>query len=241
MSENLDIDLSPPSAVSASGESASVDLGPRRRAALVPVRCEGFAGTGSFQVFLETSQDGATNWTPLDVARVELGVPEVRLSSFETARFVRLRWQLEGTATVELAAAGIGCVLYATPKQLPSFGAPGRSFEEVTAYEQIEACLAASDEADGYIGNAYRLPLSRWGFDLVKHVAALAVEIIFAARGIDPDGPDAVIIDRRNRAVQWLDRLGQGRISPPGMVDSTPEEFEGVCVVTSLPRRDTWR
>ncbi len=239
MPERLEVTLSPAAAVSANDTSETVDLGSRRRAVLLPVVATSFTGTGSVRVFLETSKD-QSSWRSVQVEDFSAGIPERALSGFDLDRHVRLRWEVAGTASVTLVAVGSAHTIYATPTQLGRLGAPTRSFEEVSAYEQLEACVAASEEADGYIGNAYRLPLTSWGLDLTKHVAALAVELIFCSRGIDPDGPDAVVLDRRNRAVQWLDRLGQGRLSPPDLIDSTPEEFEGVCVVVSQPPRGSW-
>ena len=238
MSEPLAITLALEN-ISSSGAGDSIDLGLRRRAILLEGIVKAISGTGRLFVKLETSSD-ETLWTKCDEAFIEQGSVEVKLAGFGLQQFVRVAYVVTGSISATVQLSGEAHVVYATPKNISSVAANARSFEEVPLFDQVEACVTASSEADGYIGNAYKLPLKSWGPDLTKHTAAIAAETMFSARGLDPDGPDAVIIDRKNKAIQWLDRLGNGRLSPPELIDSTPEEFEGVCVVVSQPSRGTW-
>ena len=150
--------------------------------------------------------------------------------------FVRVRWSgmTEETMT---SCVGTAETSYCSLQDVFRFGCPPVALEEVPISEIAEACLACSDEADGYIGGAYRLPLSAWGTDLRMHVAKMATLLVFERRGFDPGGPDAQIVTGRTRAVEWLNRLANGRLSPPGMVDQTPPYSEGGAVVVSAPLR----
>src|SRR4051794_15034224 len=105
----------------------------------------------------------------------------------------------------------------------------------------LAALDAASQEADGYLGAQYTLPLLAWGKDLRKYVSQLAAYDILATRGRNPQGLDEDVRMRRDDAIRWLKDVRAGVITPAGIVDSTPNQVAGTpgfepVVVSSTSR-----
>jgi hypothetical protein len=116
---------------------------------------------------------------------------------------------------------------------------PEAAISRFSPEQRLESCIGVSVEADGYIGSAKTLPLVSWGEDLALHCARMCAALLAMERGADPlaNGPDASIFAGQSNALKWLDRLANGRLSPPDMVDSTPETFDGGSVVVSSTKR----
>jgi hypothetical protein len=81
--------------------------------------------------------------------------------------------------------------------------------------------------AEGYVSSAYEMPITAWGEDLRSATARIAGATLFRVRGADPQGPDAIVFDGESKAIKWLDRIANGRLKPPAIVDSTPDDTEG--------------
>jgi phage gp36-like protein len=80
-----------------------------------------------------------------------------------------------------------------------------------------------------------------WGNDLSAAVCKIAAYELLAIRGFNPDGDDEQVRKRYEDAMKWLADIAAGRISPVGLVDSTPDEpDEGGAEVVTLPARG-WR
>jgi phage gp36-like protein len=96
------------------------------------------------------------------------------------------------------------------------------------ADEDVEALnqnlLSASEEADSYLANQYKLPLSAWGQDLRAAVSKIAVYEFLSVRGLSPEpgSADANIRKRAEDARAWLRDVSSGKATPSGIVDSTP-------------------
>ena len=186
---------------------------------------------------IETRDATADPWETIVTLEIE-ATGRYTLSAGDLGRYVRLSWELGvGLESVDFGATGQAHVVYCDPRDLTKTCVPERSVADITASARADACISASDEADGYIGGAYTLPLLAWPNDLRDHTARIATGIIFAHRGVDPQGPDANVLLERDRALKWLDRLANGRLSPPGLIDSTEDVFEGGSVVISIPSR----
>src|SRR5690606_14545436 len=145
-------------------------------------------------------------------------------------RYVRARWALTG-GTATFSVTGEAHVVYCLPRDIHRFSVPAGALEPVPDHEQLDACIAATDEVDGYVGGAYTLPLKAWGEDVGKAAARIAGADLLSNRGVDPESQDAVVFQREEKAHEWLNRLANGRLAPPGIVDQTPETFEGGSVV----------
>lgn len=128
---------------------------------------------------------------------------------------------------------------YATRDDLARLGLNAEVLQVVSVAAQDSALAAASDVASGYLQGRYTLPLTSWGDDLRWAVCALAAwDLVAAQIGIDPGTDTHAVLEARVReARQWLRDVARGLVTPPGIVDSTPDaEGEGVYVVTN-PKR----
>lgn len=113
---------------------------------------------------------------------------------------------------------------YAQIADARSLGLGSRAFAD----EDLAALNAnldgASAEADGFLGNQWKLPLTAWGTDLKAAVCKIAVYEFLSVRGLSPEpgSPDGNIKDRAKDARKWLEMVGAGTITPTGIQDSTP-------------------
>lgn len=127
---------------------------------------------------------------------------------------------------------------YATRAELASLGLPASALSSVVAADQDAHLLAASERADGYLRTRYTLPLVEpIPSDLKDAVVGIACYTLMMRRGYNPEsGADAAIRVRYEDAIAWLQRVGDGRISP-SIIDTTPAVSEaGVFVHTSAKR-----
>lgn len=225
MSDPLAIELAPMSARSVSGSGDAVDIGALRTAARIRLEIEAVSGTSpSAVVELQTSQSSTAGWkkvrsfTATAVNRIDQTVCGLK-------RYVRIVWTLTGsdTPSVTFGMTGVAHVTYVQPERLTAFGVLAKALKDMPPETLAEQCVAASSECDGYLARRYTLPLTAWGPDLERTAGQIAVyEVIYGIRGIDPEGPDAILIDRAKDSRKWLERVGAGSISPPEIVDSTP-------------------
>ncbi len=239
MDNPLPITLLEDTVLSAPGSGAAVDVGMLRQVAKLRLDLVALTSGEELDVFVETSPAGVAHWS--QVARRSLdwpGVHEVTVGPLQ--RFVRVRWSFSGGGAATLGVTAKAHVTYCTPRDIHRFSVPAGALDCIPLDEQLDACIAATDEADGYVGGAYKLPLKAWGDDLRKATARIAGADLLSARGIDPESQDAVVFQREEAAKEWLNRLANGRLAPPGMVDQTPETFEGGSVVVSRPKRGWW-
>lgn len=244
MPQPLSIELAASAARTAAGSGAAVDLGlvasvSPRSAARLQVEVTAFAGLERLRLVVEHAASSAGPWLEL----ADLNVEQTGDHDFtvgDSKRWLRLRWELfgeAGTPSVTFAVAGQAHQVYVSPRGLGSAIRVVALNEVTTASERADACIAVSDEADGYLNGRYTLPLKKWSGDLSSMLARMAVRYALDAAGWQPDGPDSVVKEGFAHAIAWLKRLQDGKLEPPGMVDSTPEVFEGGSVVMSRPRR----
>lgn len=187
-------------------------------------------------VVVETRASASLPWRAVDTISVgATGTYALNVGGAD--QYVRITWGLVNLTSITFSASAVAQVTYCDPADITKFAVPEASIEEIGASDRVAACLAVTDVADGYVGGAYTLPLTAWGTDLRLYCAQMAAAHIFRVRGMDPEGPDKVVFDAEANAIKWLDRLANGRLSPPGMVDSTPEVSEGGSVVVSRPMR----
>jgi phage gp36-like protein len=240
MPNPLAITLHASGAESVSGTGTSVDLGDRTLAQLT-LEVTALGSGSSVVVSVETSLTGL-DWAPIGRFEPVAAVAAKQLTLPNTIRFIRARWVLSGTSpSATFVVSGTAHQLYCLPSDVTRYGIPELALNGFPPASITDACLAASDEAAGYLASAYTLPMVKWDTDLRKHVACMAVYDILGARGYEPDsGKDTLIDDRRKQAIVWLNRIADGKLRPPGMVDSTPQITEPEVYVDSAASRG-WR
>lgn len=241
MPNQLNITLHASSAETVTDVSAtSVDLGDRTFVELT-LDVTALAVTTVATVIVETSRTG-TEW--VFAGRFDaLSKPATRaLVVSDALRFIRCRWSLAGTSpSATFALTGTAHQLYAVPADIARYGLPATALEVLLPEQLARACLAASGEAEGYLSSAYTLPLASWDVGTRSHIARMAAYEAMRYRGFDPDsGKDTSLEIGRSEAVTWLNRIANGKLRPPGIVDSTPAATENEVYVAS-DRGRSWR
>lgn len=241
MPNTLDITLHASAAETLTGAtSASVDIGDRTFIELT-LDVTALAAATVVTVIVETSRTG-TEW--VFAGRFDaLSKPSTRaLVVSDAMRFIRCKWNLTGTSpSATFALSGVAHQLYAVPADLARYGLPAAALELVPPEQQARACLAASGEAEGYLASAYKLPLTSWDMGTRSHVARMAAYEAMRWRGFDPDsGKDTSLEVGRSEAITWLNRIANGKLRPPGIVDAAPLETENEVYVVSAAGR-SWR
>lgn len=128
---------------------------------------------------------------------------------------------------------------YCTIAEISTLGVPAAALQRVLAPDLQREIGAASDEIDGYLRNAFALPLSDWGVDIRRACAVIAGYNALAVRGFNPEG-ETGIVKRYDDTIAWLKMVAKGAIRP-SVTDSTPghvagNESGGARVVTSTSR-----
>lgn len=233
-------------AVSSDSAGDAVDLGDLNRALSLVVQVSIFTKNDpdnsdsdfpTLTLKIETSADGLSDWVESDFLQVkETG--SYSWAAADLNKFVRLSWSLNLLDGATFSVSGSSQTVYCSYGDIKRYGLTGGALEELTKSEVVESCLAATDEADGYIGNSRKLPLVSWGQDLTLHCSKIATRYILDRRGWAIDGSDEVIEKAFDRAIDWLKRLADGKISPPGMVDSSLEIHEESSYVATRVLRN---
>lgn len=223
MADPLAITLHASAAETSGGSSTPVDVGALRKCARLRLDVTAVQGTDQvLGVTIETGPSVTGPWRSLGGWSVS-GVQSQERLFGELDRYVQVAWTIGGVnPSFTFALAGTAEVLYATPSQVQGSSLPARAMASLDVSQQLDACLSATDEAAGFLARRYTMPLVAWSTDLVRNVCHVAMWNILSARGFQPEGPDEVIRMNVSDARKWLEGVGAGRISPPGIVDSTP-------------------
>jgi phage gp36-like protein len=244
MSQPLSIELAASAARVASGSGDGQDLGlvaetSPRSAARLDVAVTAFADLERLRLVVEHSALEAGPWLELDALDVTQ-TGDYELSVADSKRWLRASWELVGVGdnpSVTFSVAGTAHQVYLGPKDLGRAIRVAALNDITTPSARADACITVSDEADGYLGGRYVLPLTKWGSDLSQMLARMGIRYALDACGWAPEGPDNAVLKAFDHAMAWLKRLQDGKLEPPGIVDSTPDVFEGGAVVVSRPRR----
>jgi phage gp36-like protein len=121
---------------------------------------------------------------------------------------------------------------------------PASTLALLSAPEQLQACVDATQEADSYMRGRYSMPLLAWGSDVKRYTAWIAVFLIMAKVGLQPrDTANDAITRNYYAAVGWPDRPGSGWF--PGVQrqaihpDVTPSIIPGQDPGHDIPRVTT--
>jgi phage gp36-like protein len=241
MPQALAVELAASALVVASGEGTAVDIGELRRAAKLTALVTGYTivdsdPTPGVVLTVQTRATASLPWRTIDTISVT-ATGAYPLSVGGLDQLVRVTWTLTNMTSCEFAVSGYAHVVYCDPSDIVSDAVPEAAIEDITASARANACISASEEADGYLNSAYELPLSAWGLDLRSKCAEMAAAKLFRQRGFDPDGPDKVVMDTEKAAIEWLNRIANGRLKPPGIVDTTTDDFEGGSFIATTTSR----
>jgi len=215
--------LVPLGAVVASGVGESVDIAPD---ATLDLELAVTAITGTLAVTIETSRDGL-NWTPLapvagdDTDETDADFPLVSavgttLRVFPDARrYVRARWTLSPGGSATFAVTGWSVRVYASPEDMPEFGIRAAWLESLNS-RKIDAALRAKtdDVTDAFASGwpSMPVPLTEWGDNIRRGVAACAAVDLMATEGTRPDeDDDRMLIDRCAAFDAWLALVAAGK------------------------------
>lgn len=239
MADPLAIELAPAAARTASGSGTAADIGERRSALKLVLDVTAASGAApQLTVGIETSVTGAGGWKSAGAFPMATGDGPVDLVVAGCRRFVRATWTISGTTpSFTFRLSGEAHVLYASPSQLARYGAPAAALEDLSDEVVAGSCLSATDQADSCLARRYTLPLVSWPDELTKNCAILATADAMAVRGHDVSGPDELVLLRAKDADRWLQQVGAGTRSPPGIIDSTPTKHGAAPRVSNRSTR----
>lgn len=238
MTQPLAVTLAASALVTTSGNGSSVDIEALRRALKTTILVTAYTAvdldpTPSVLLTFQTRASSSLPWRTVDTLSITAtGAYELFLGALD--QFVRVTWTLTNMTSAEFAVSGEAHVVYCDPGDVT---VPVTALDDVSDSDKAKACIDISDVADGYINSAYEMPLTAWGRDLRLRCAELRDAKLFRDRGCDPSGADKVVFDAEAAAFKWFDRLADGRIRPPGIIDSAPDVYEGGSYVVSQTRR----
>jgi len=134
---------------------------------------------------------------------------------------------------------------YATATELKQLGIPADALEELTDPDDLDAQLDAdAGVMDMYLASNYTLPLSTPYPEALKRInVCLAVYHILCRRGFNPEGPDKLYQDNARMCMKQLEKIANGELTVPGIVDATPTVNESAPTVSTMVSRGwqtTW-
>ena len=245
MANPLAISLADETAATTSGAGDATDLEDGRSAVRLTLDVQALTDGEQLAVYLETSTTGTAGWRRAASFTVAKTAAPFDLVAAGLRAFVRVTWTLSG-GTATFTVTGEGHQLYCEPKDLSRTAIVAGAIGSLSPSTLADCCLRATADAETAVGSSNELPLVRWSEDLRGHVAARAVYYAMSARGYDPTSPaDSMITanggcyydGRPSAAEKYFSDVARGTLKPNGIVDQTPETYEGAGVVVSGPRR----
>jgi len=221
-----------------SGVGSAVDRGAATSALVELVVTAASGTTPSLVLAVQTSADGTVWQTATTLLAVSSpGRTVVRV--VEALRYLRASYTISGGGpSFTFSVSGEALVVYSTPSNFDALAPSAASAEDFSNEEKDTALVAASGEADGYLNARYTLPLTAWGADLRQHVVSIAAYRLLVRRGWSPVAPeDDTVRQGYTDALAWLAKVKDEKISPPDIVDSTPDTYDAGGFVVSRPKR----
>ncbi len=246
MANPLDIELHASGAETASGNGTAEDIGETRSCVKVSLLVSAVSGTTP--TLLVTIQTGPTSTGPWRSAGAFASQAAIGKNAKTVAaldQFVRAIWTIGGTdtPTFTFALAGAAHTLYAEPDDIGRTAINAVAIDGIDPEVMADCCLRATSDAETALNSAYELPIDSWGEDLRGHVAARAMFYAMNHRGFDPgSGADQMIVlaggfrtetNVKSAAQMFFDDVASGKLKPLGIVDQTPDDYEGGGVVVS--------
>ncbi len=196
----------------------------------------------TLDVVVETSPSGGADgsWETVGTFTQAAAVGHQRLAVAGLERFVRCSWTIGGEDTPKFtfALGGTALTIYATPADLGSLSIAAAVLTNATANDKAKALISSTDKCSSFIGNSHKMPLVSWGDDVRQSCSDIALyHVINSIVGHRPGPLDESIKDRHDEALEWLKLVSAGHATPDGMVDDTPDTYEGGAYVYSAAKR----
>jgi|SRR5215207_5430662 len=137
---------------------------------------------------------------------------------------------------------------YATTLELGLYGLTAAALTTFSDDQKTAALVGASDHADSYLQQRFRLPIAApYAAALKMHVARMAAWILMSGRGFKPGATDAETLHQAWKdADAWFKKVAEGEVTPAGMVDADTSEAsgstdagQGAAYVVSVSSKDT--
>jgi hypothetical protein len=235
-----------------SGTGDAVDLGETRSCVQLALVVTAASGTTpTLDVSIETGPTETGPWRMGGAVAAALAAAGKTVKTLaDLDRWARVTWTIAGTVSPSFTfdLAGTAHTLYAGPSDLSKTAINATAIEEVAPEVLAECCLRASGDGETALNSSYELPIVSWGEDLRGHCASRAVFYVMNHRGRSPgqSGIDSLIDTMggfaleqgvKSAAQMYFEAVASGRIKPVGIVDQTPDDFEGSGFVASGPPR----
>lgn len=135
---------------------------------------------------------------------------------------------------------------YVTVQEFSDGGLPGQLFNSLGSDAVEQALVMACDVADGYFRKRYAMPFVKTDGsavadgievtgDIKRAVIGVAAFELLSRRGFTPGAAqDAIIVDRRDKALEWLGDVSRGVVEL-AMTDSTAPVEENGSLACSAP------
>lgn len=230
-------------AVDVTLDSDGVSTYPRSAAKLL-LAVTAVSGTGpTLDVVVETSASGTGGWQQIGAFSTAAAEGHQRLAVAGAERYVRARWAIAGddAPSFTFALSGDAVTCYAIPEDMHALGLPAEALEGVADDVIARQLIANTDLVAGYINASHEAPLTAWGDDIRRAVAILTARDGLQVIGSRPDEFDEgfrlavheMVGDPSTSRMGWLELVAAGKLTPVGIVDATPDTYEGGGFVES--------
>jgi len=124
---------------------------------------------------------------------------------------------------------------YAALSDLAVAGIAASAISGFTSDQQNAALVNASRLLDDYLANKFKLPLLAIDASLTRATCIIAAYDLMVSRGYNPSAGGDPLIEKRYREIigipphqlGWADLVANGKITPAGIVDSSPDAASG--------------
>ena len=236
-----DVTIVAPGVATTPGNGESVDLGTRDRLLRIVLSVTAASSGVTLSVSLESSPNGTDGWKAFgSFCPSGLG-PSERVTLVSPQRYVRAKWTISGTSpSVTFGIVGLKGISFANLDDLDEHGMSAAALSFLTPTKRSEGLAAATEVASGLMAGTLTPPLSTWGTDITMNTCKLAAYELLSVRGFSPDGSDDNVRTRWEDAMKWFKSVGDGSISPVGVVDSGDSGDVGGAEVFTYEDRG-WR
>lgn len=255
MSNPLTIELHASGAESSSGSGTAVDgtldaagasAYPRGGAKLT-LEVSAISGTDpTLDVVVESSPNQTGPWEQAAAFAQKIATGVEHLSVAGLDRWIRVRWTLGGTGgpVATFKVSGTAETILAQPSDLLL---PADALDSIGAAQKAKHLLHATGKVLSYVAAAHKMPLTTWGDDLRDATAMTATVELLDEVGWRPTTDFDQRLGSRyiylygnpdiGGSKGWLDLVAEGKVTPDGLVDATPDTDETGVFVQSGTKR----
>jgi len=127
---------------------------------------------------------------------------------------------------------------YVNPNELALYGLNPEALNSIAMTLQTAACIAASESMDAYFRGRYPLPFTAWGVDVRMRAAHIAIWLLLADRGRNPEaGYDDQINLRYEQAIKWCEQVQRQAVHPNVTFAAPASPAFNLPAVLTSPKR----